>query len=138
MKIKILNQYATVPKYNRDGDAGFDLSAAEDIIIMPGETVTIATGLAFGISANNEVQIRPRSGLSLKSKLRVILGTIDSNYTGEIKVIAENVGHSPIYVYMGDRIAQAVLCPVAKAEFEIVDELEDTIRGNKGFGSSGV
>lgn len=140
LKIKKLHEDAVIPKYNLAGDAGFDLSALESIVILPGQTHLVKTGLAFGIPVGFEVQIRPRSGLSLKTKLRVSNspGTIDSNYSGEICIIMDNIGSVPHFITKGDRIAQAVLCPVATAEFEVVEELGDTNRGSNGFGHSGV
>jgi dUTP pyrophosphatase len=127
------------PKYAHKGDAGFDLKANESVTLVPGETKLIDTGLKFQIPEGYEIQIRPRSGMSAKSKFRVANspGTIDSNYTGLVKIIAENTGHRPIFIEKGDRIAQAVLCPVYEAVF-IEEEFESTNRGTNGFGSSGV
>lgn len=91
VKIKRLNESAVIPKYARDGDAGFDLIATEDVIIEPGETRLVPTGLAFELPPGYEMQIRPRSGVTLKTKLRVQLGTVDSGYRGEVGVIVDNV-----------------------------------------------
>jgi dUTP pyrophosphatase len=90
VKIKRLNDEAVIPKYAREGDAGFDLVAVEDIIVEPGATVLVSTGLAFEIPPGYEMQIRPRSGVTVKTKLRVQLGTVDSGYRGEVKVIVDN------------------------------------------------
>ncbi|PHC85992.1 deoxyuridine 5'-triphosphate nucleotidohydrolase [Bacillus wiedmannii] len=155
-----------LPKYAREFDAGFDLVAAEDVIIKPGETKVILTGLAFEIPPGFEMQIRPRSGMSRKTKLRVVLGTIDSGYRGEVGVIVDNasiveyasqprfataisagdndfnitkpVKYEVIKISKGDRIAQGVIAPVVTAHFVEVDELSDSERGNHGFGSTGV
>lgn len=154
-----------IPKYIHAGDSGFDLVAVEDITIEPGETVKVPTGLAFELPEGYELQIRPRSGITLKTKLRVQLGTVDAEYRGEIGVIVDNIAEDPfenvvpylshidgndyrtdgeIYpnetyiIRKGDRIAQGVIAPVAKMEFEEVDKLSDTERSNKGFGSTGV
>jgi deoxyuridine 5'-triphosphate nucleotidohydrolase len=91
VKIQRLNSEAIIPKYAREGDAGFDLVAVEDTIVEPGATVLVSTGLAFEIPPGYEMQIRPRSGVTVKTKLRVQIGTIDSGYRGEIKVIVDNI-----------------------------------------------
>lgn len=107
---------------------------------MPGETVLVGTGLSFEIPLGFELQVRPRSGMSLKTKLRVSNspGTIDSDYRGEVKIIIDNIGHSPYTVEIGDRIAQGVIAQAFQTVFEEVTELTDTERGAGGFGSSGV
>jgi dUTP pyrophosphatase len=97
VKIKRLNEDAVIPKYAREGDAGFDLIATQDVIIEPGETKLVPTGLAFELPPGYEMQIRPRSGVTLKTKLRVQLGTVDSGYRGEIGVIVDNIAHKEIY-----------------------------------------
>lgn len=91
VNIKKLNENAVIPKYAKDGDAGFDLVAIEDTVIAPGETKVIKTGVAMDIPKGYEIQIRPRSGVTLKTNLRVQLGTIDSGYRGEIGVIVDNI-----------------------------------------------
>ncbi|MDC2867515.1 dUTP diphosphatase, partial [Bacillus sp. BP-3] len=91
VKVKKMNEAVELPKYAKPGDAGFDLVAAEDTIIEPGETKVIPTGLAFDIPLGFELQVRPRSGISRKTKLRVVLGTVDSGYRGEVGVIIENI-----------------------------------------------
>lgn len=103
VKIKRLHPEAIIPRYARHGDAGFDLYSTKDVIIEPGETRLIPTGLAFEIPTGYEMQIRPRSGISLKTKLRVANspGTIDSGYRGEVKVIIDNLG--PDDTYRGGR-----------------------------------
>jgi dUTP pyrophosphatase len=91
VKIKRLHPDAVIPKYAHEGDAGFDLVAVEDTIIEPGETKLVRTGLAFELPPGYEIQVRPRSGISLKTKLRVVLGTVDSGFRGEIGVIVDNI-----------------------------------------------
>jgi dUTP pyrophosphatase len=91
VKVKRLHPDAVIPMYAREGDSGFDLVAVEDVIIEPGETALVKTGLAFEIPEGYELQIRPRSGVSLKTKLRVQLGTVDSGYRGEVGVIVDNI-----------------------------------------------
>ncbi len=139
IKVNKVDKSANIPKYAHKGDSGFDLASTEAVTIVPGETKLISTGLAFSIPEGYEMQVRPRSGMSAKSKFRVANspGTIDSNFRGEVKIIAENTGHRPIFIEKGDRIAQGVICPVYEAVF-IEEEIEDTARGSNGFGSSGV
>jgi dUTP pyrophosphatase len=139
IKIKKLSDDAIIPSYANKGDAGFDLISTETITICAGETKLIPTGLAFAIPDGFEMQVRPRSGMSFKTKFRVSNspGTIDSGYRGEVKIIGENIGTSPIFINKGDRIAQGVICPVYEADFHIVDDLNSTDRGIGGFGSSG-
>lgn len=165
IKIKRLHPDAVIPKYVHAGDSGFDLVAVDDVIVEPGKTVKVPTGIAFELPEGYELQIRPRSGITLKTKLRVQLGTCDAGYRGEVGVIVDNIaplnteipsdygpvmisgdiyrmtGDLPRFSYIirkGDRIAQGVIAPIAKVEFEEVDKLSDTERGNKGFGSTGV
>lgn len=139
MKLKILHPTATVPRYQTSGAAGFDFHASESITIMPGETALVSTGLAVELSPGTELQIRPRSGMSAKTKIRVgnSPGTIDEDYRNEIKIILDNTGHLPYTVQVGDRIAQGVVADVRREFFEVVDELSDTQRKG-GFGSTGV
>ena len=140
LKIKKLNDEAVIPEYQTKGAAGFDFHSTVNDIIMPGDTVLIGTGLAFGIPDGFEIQVRPRSGLSAKTGLRVANspGTIDMDFLGEVKIILTNTGHIPQQIRKGDRIAQGVLCPVHQAVFEVTEDLGSTERGDKGFGSSGV
>lgn len=164
VNIKRLSADATTPTYAHSTDACFDLYAAADVIIEPGETALVPTGLAFEIPSGYEMQIRPRSGITLKTPLRVQLGTVDSGYAGEVGVIVDNRELGDNYIYRnatrtidgvnvsdgsyhgrgsyiirkGDRIAQSVIKPVEQATFTVVDALEDTERGAGGLGSSGV
>lgn len=148
VKIKKLHPDATIPKYATGGAAGFDLVAIEDVTIFPGRTALIKTGLAVEIEEGYEMQIRPRSGTSLKTSLRIANspGTIDSDYRGEVGIIATNIATEsysvisvapPIIIKKGDRIAQGVIAPVIRADFVLVEELSDTNRGEGGFGSTG-
>lgn len=188
VKIKRLHPAAVIPQYAKPGDSGFDLVAIEDVIIAPGETALVPTGLAFEIPEGYELQVRPRSGISLRTKLRVANspGTVDSGYIGEVKVIVDNIAqlrttvseiidydyeenpiswgyetnvemgvvydlndedamlshgdypHGTCIIRAGDRIAQAVITPVERATFEVVDELTESERGTGGFGHTGV
>jgi dUTP pyrophosphatase len=138
VKIKKLSDSAIIPTYATPGSAGFDLHANTDVFIATGQTLAIPTGLAFEVPLNYELQVRPRSGISLKTELRVILGTVDSDYRGEVKIIIQNVGREIDYIRKHERIAQAILSPIVQTEFEVVDELNTTERGSNGFGSTGL
>ncbi len=139
--IKRLSQQISLPKYETIGSSGMDLTANIDnyIEIQPGKSAIIPTGLSISIPKNYEVQIRPRSGLAAKQQITVLNtpGTIDSDYRGEIKIILINHGDKKFKVEKGLRIAQMVVCPVIQAEIIEVNELEDTKRGQGGFGSTG-
>ncbi len=139
--IKKLFKKVKIPKYETNGSAGLDLAAyvESDILINPGETCIVPTGIALSIPKGFEMQIRPRSGLASKKKVTVLNtpGTIDSDYRGEVKVILINLGKDIFKVENGLRIAQMVLCPVISAKLEEVDILDDTERGKRGFGSTG-
>jgi dUTP pyrophosphatase len=128
-----------LPAYATEGAAGMDVLAAEDVTLIPGARHAVATGLALAIPPGYEIQVRPRSGLALKHGISVpnTPGTIDSDYRGEVKVILINHGAEAFAVRRGDRIAQLVLAPVARASWLKVDELDDTARGTGGFGSTG-
>ena len=140
--IKKLNSKVQLPKYKTDGSSGMDLMAFIDnpIKIKPQESVLIPTGISVAMPEDVEVQIRPRSGLAAKSNISVLNtpGTIDSDYRGEIKVILFNHSKEEFVVRNNDRIAQIVLMPVLKIDFEEVDNLPDTLRGSGGFGSTGT
>lgn len=184
VKFKRLHPDAATPQYAHDGDSGFDLTATEDVIIQPGATAIVPTGLAFEIPAGYELQVRPRSGISAKTKLRVANapGTVDRNFRGEVGVIIDNIAirktssasdysteyshvdgtssevpshrredkwygdyveydkvpYSTYLIRKGDRIAQAVIAPVAHATFTEVDTLDETSRGDGAYGSTGV
>ncbi len=138
VKIKKLAGAAIIPEYQSEGASGFDFHSVEDVIIDRGCTTTISTGLAMSIPTGFELQIRPRSGLSLKTGLRVANapGTIDSDYRGEIKIIIHNASNRAEEIKIGDRIAQGVVAPVKYITFE-EGELDETERGEGGFGSTG-
>lgn len=133
-----------LPRYAKPGDSGFDLVAAEDTVIWPGETKVVPTGLAFEIPPGYELQVRPRSGMTRNTKLRVVLGTVDSGYRGEVGVLVDNTeipkaaNMQAQVIEKGTRIAQGIIAPVITAHFEEVDELSDSERGVGGFGSTGV
>lgn len=128
-----------LPEYATDGAAGMDVLAAEDVTLAPGARHAVATGLAVAIPHGFEIQVRPRSGLALKHGISVpnAPGTIDSDYRGEVKVILINHGSDTFEVRRGDRIAQLVVAPVTRGSWLKVDELDETVRGKGGFGSTG-
>ncbi len=139
--IKKTNKEVTTPKYKTDGSSGVDLSAflEKKVVIKPNSSELIPTGLQVAIPEELEIQIRPRSGLAAKESIGVLNspGTIDSDYRGELKIILFNHGKEDFIINNGDRIAQMVLVPIIKMEFEEVDSLPDTVRGQGGFGSTG-
>ena len=139
--VKKLNSKAQLPKYKTSGSSGMDLMALIEnpIKIKPQESALIATGISIAIPEGTEVQIRPRSGLAAKSSIGVLNtpGTIDSDYRGEIKIILFNHGKEEFTINNNDRVAQMVLMPILKTEFEEVEDLPETLRGSEGFGSTG-
>ena len=142
IQVKRLNHGAglPLPSYESKGAAGMDICAAESLNLRIGKRAAIATGLAFAIPVGFEVQVRPRSGLAIKHGISVLNtpGTIDSDYRGEIKIILINLGEEDFQINTGDRIAQIVVAPVTQAALTEVDALDDTARGARGFGSTGV
>ncbi len=128
-----------LPAYATEGAAGMDAISAEDVTIPPGGRHAVATGLALAIPPGYEIQVRPRSGLALKHGITVpnTPGTIDSDYLGELKVILINHGGEPFAIRRGDRVAQLVLAPVTRAGWVEVEHLDETARGEGGFGSTG-
>jgi dUTP pyrophosphatase len=128
-----------LPAYATEGAAGMDVVSAEDVTIQPGARHAVATGLAMAIPHGFEIQVRPRSGLALKHGITVpnTPGTIDSDYRGELKVILINHGDSAFEIQRGDRVAQLVLAPVTRAAWLEADALDETARGEGGFGSTG-
>ena len=140
--IKRLSNNVELPKYETNGSSGMDLSANIDkqVKIEPGKTSIIPTGISVAIPENFEIQIRPRSGLAAKNQISVLNtpGTIDADYRGELKVILINLSNKTFVVEGGARIAQMVLCPIVKAKFKEVTDLEITKRGSGGFGSTGI
>ena len=139
--VKRLDPKVKLPKYKTSGSSGMDLMAfiEDPIKIKPGASALIPTGISIAFPEEFEIQIRPRSGLAAKQSIGILNtpGTIDSDYRGELKVIIFNHGENEFIVNCNDRIAQMILTPVLKIEFEEVNELPETIRGSGGFGSTG-
>lgn len=154
---KKLTECAILPVKAHPRDSGFDLFVNEDIVIEPGETAVIKTGIAVSLPDCYEAQVRPRSGVTSKTKLRVQIGTIDNDYTGEIGIIVDNIAHNShigsfyiderthdphanddcYFIRKGDKLAQLVIQTIPMVEAYEIDELPTTVRGNKGYGSSG-
>lgn len=128
-----------LPAYATSGAAGMDVLSAESVTLKPGQRHAVATGLAMAIPQGFEIQVRPRSGLALKHGISVpnTPGTIDSDYRGELKIILINHGADEFTIARGDRVAQLVIAPVVQASWEEVEDLDETTRGQGGFGSTG-
>lgn len=138
--VKKFDKNIKLPIYKTSGSSGMDLIAyvKNKITIKPNKTAIIPTGIAVAIPKKYEIQIRPRSGLAIKKGISVLNtpGTVDSDYRGEIKIILINLSKKKFIVKSGDRIAQMILCPIAKGKFKEVKILPKTIRGKGGFGST--
>ena len=143
MNVQIINKskHAT-PSYETEGAAGMDIRANinESIILKTLERVVVKTGLFIALPVGYEAQVRPRSGLAAKKGITVLNspGTIDADYRGEIGVILVNLSNEDFYIKDGERIAQLVIAKHARLNWEVVDVLEETKRGENGFGSTGV
>ena len=139
--VQKLNSSVKLPEYKTSGSSGMDLMAFVEspIKIKPNTVELIPTGLSIAIPEELEIQIRPRSGLAAKNNISVLNtpGTIDSDYRGEVKIILFNYGNSEFVINNKDRVAQMILLPVHKMNFEEVENLPDTLRGKGGFGSTG-
>ena len=139
--VKKFDKNIKLPTYKTSGSSGMDLMAyiKNKITINPGKIALISTGIAVAMPKNYEMQIRPRSGLAAKKGISILNtpGTIDSDYRGEIKIILINLSKKTFVVKSGDRVAQMILCPVAKGKLQEVKNLPKTIRGKGGFGSTG-
>lgn len=167
VKVKKVHEDALIPTKAYASDAGFDLHALEDVFIAPGETVKVRTGLSFDLPSGYEMQIRPRSGVSLKTSLRVVFGTVDSAYRGEVAIIVDNINQETdsycdgvidttdgiiqleadeyrkyldgtYIIRKGDRIAQAVIQQIPHITLVEVIKLSNGARGGNGFGSTGI
>ena len=133
-----------LPVYETAGSAGMDLAAAiaedEPLSLAPGERCLVPTGFCMALPQGYEAQVRPRSGLAAKHGVTVLNtpGTIDADYRGEVKVILANLGSEPFEISRGMRIAQLIIAPVTQAIWRVVENLDETSRGDGGFGSTGV
>lgn len=132
----------SLPAYQTPGSAGMDLRAAidADVVLEPGDRTAVPTGLRMALPKGHEGQVRPRSGLAFRHGLTVTNapGTIDEDYRGEVKVLLVNLGREAVTISRGMRVAQLVVAPVVQVTVRPVDDLDETIRGANGFGSTGV
>ncbi len=141
LDIKRIDPDLPLPRYAHEGDAGLDLYAADDVTLAPFERALVATGIAVAIPEGHAGFVQPRSGLAIRQGLSLVNtpGLIDSHYRGEIKVIAINLDPAtPVVIKRGDKIAQLVIQPVDRVELEEREDLDETVRGEGGFGSTGV
>jgi dUTP pyrophosphatase len=131
-----------LPAYMSEHAAGADLYAAldDDLTLLPGARALVPTGLSIALPPGYEAQVRPRSGLALRDGVTCLNtpGTIDADYRGPVGVILANLGAVPVTIKRGDRIAQLIVAPVSRAQFELVEDLPPSERGAGGFGSTGV
>ncbi len=141
VEIKLVTLSGNIPMYETDGAAGMDLKAnlQEGIILNPGERKLVETGLFIELPKGYEAQIRARSGLAIKHGITLInsVGTIDSDYRGEIKVPLVNLGNEPFEIKDGERIAQMIIAKYENIDWKVVDSLTETERGKGGFGHTG-
>lgn len=141
LRIKLLNDRAVVPTRAHEGDAGLDLYSSEDVSFRPGEVVAVPTGIALEIPLGYVGLVHPRSGLASRQGITVVNapGTIDAAYRGEVLVLLTSIKQQGLITLpAGSRIAQLVIQQVELPEIEVVDELSDSVRGENGFGSTGV
>ena len=140
LRFRKVHPDAVLPSYAHPSDAGMDVRSVEDLTIAPGKRALVHTGLVMLLPPKYEAQVRPRSGLALKSGVTVLNtpGTIDSGYRGEVGVILANFGEADFQVKKGDKVAQIVIAPVTQPEIVETTEVDETDRGSGGFGSTGV
>ena len=140
LKFKRIHPDATLPAYAHPSDAGMDVRSVDELVIPPGKRALVHTGLVMLLPPLYEAQVRPRSGLALKSGVTVLNtpGTIDAGYRGEVGVILINLGEEPFAVHKGDKIAQLVIAPVTQPIVEETELVDETDRGAGGFGSTGA
>ena len=140
LKFKRIHPDAVLPAYAHPSDAGMDVRSVEELAIAPGKRALVRTGLVMMLPQFYEAQVRPRSGLALKHGITVLNtpGTIDSGYRGEVGVVLINLGQEEFKVAKGDKIAQLVIAPVTQPEIAEAFDVDETDRGEGGFGSTGV
>ncbi len=138
IKIKKLNSDAIVPKYAKPGDAGMDFYANETVTLAPGERKVVPTGIAMAIPSCYVGLIWDKSGLASKHGLKTMAGVIDSGYRGEIKILVHNLSDTSYIVKKGNKVAQMLIQPVTQREVQEVTNLDETERGDGGFGSTGI
>lgn len=138
MKVQKMHEHATLPEFKREGDAAMDLYSCEDVLLKSGEQLIVKTGIKMAIPKDHVGLIWDRSGLAAKSHLHTMAGVIDSNYRGEIGIVLRNLGKNDFNVTKGTRIAQMVIQPILSPHIEETKELDETVRGEAGFGSTGM
>tara|TARA_Y100000310_G_C20249367_1_gene608358 strand:- start:144 stop:578 length:435 start_codon:yes stop_codon:yes gene_type:complete len=138
VKIQKIKDNAVVPSYAHKGDAGVDLYSTEDYVLSPGNKILVSTGIKIALPVGYEAQVRPKSGLALKHGLSIVNtpGTIDAGYRGEVGVIVINHGQDDYKIEKGNKIAQMVFNKIEEVNFEESGDLDDTSRGEGGFGST--
>lgn len=136
--VKKLVNNAAIPSRGSEGAAGYDISSVEDVVIPAMGRVAVSTGISIRVPDGTYGRIAPRSGLAYKYGIDVLAGVIDSDYTGEVKVILYNSGERDYIVKPGDRVAQLVLEQIVTPDVAVVLDMNDTARGSGGFGSTGV
>ena len=137
MNIKKLNELATIPTRGSEEAAGYDLYSIESGVISAGERKVVKTGISLAIPNGQFGRISPRSGLAVKKGIDVLAGIIDSDYRGEIMVVLINLGKDAVLYNVGDKIAQIIFSKYETTDFNVVENLDDTNRAEKGFGSTG-
>ena len=142
MKVRIISKSGVLPRYETSGSSGFDLPAyvSEPVVLKPGERKLVPTGIFLELPEGYEAQVRARSGHAIKRGIGLVngIGTVDSDYRGELKVPLINWGEEEFVINSGDRIAQVVVCRFEQVRLEPVEELDSTERGSGGFGHTGV
>lgn len=137
VRVKRLHPDAIVPKYGRPGDAGLDMHALVDMTVAAGERVMVPTGIALAIPVGTVGLVWDRSGMAAKHGMKTMAGVLDHTYRGELKIVLLNTTGVPYEIHKGDRIAQLLIQPIVTSDVIEVAELEETMRGEGGFGSSG-
>jgi len=137
VKIKLLYKDTKVPAYGRSGDAGLDLYSREKVVLQPGQRHSFKLGFALELPIDTVALMWDRSGMATKYGIHSMAGVIDSNYRGEVNVLLHNTSDQNYAIEVGDKIAQMLIQKYESAEFEVVDELQDSERGDKGWFSSG-
>jgi dUTP pyrophosphatase len=142
MEVRVvkIHEDALLPHYAHPGDSGMNVYSIEEVSIAPGETRLVHTGLKIAVPGHYEAQLRPKSGLALQHGITLLNtpGTVDSGYRGEVCVIVINHGREAYHIQKHGKIAQLVICPVIRANIVEVEQLDETARGDGGFGSTGL
>ena len=138
LQVQKLDKEAKLPSYAYKGDAGMDIYSIENIDVSPGEKVAVHTGLRLAIPQGYAGFVWDKSGLAVKHHLKTMAGVIDSNYRGELQVVLTNLGKENYHIEKGSKIAQLIISPIASFEIEEAEIVDETERGEGGFGSSGT